>query len=68
VVEQGVPITTVARDPGAGRSAVPGCPEKAAAGEIVDRPGIPTVKPDSKEENRRLRRENAILGGSGKSK
>jgi hypothetical protein len=41
---------------------------EAAAGEIVDRPGIPTVKPDSKEENRRLRRENAILGGSGKSK
>lgn len=61
VVEQGVPVTTVARDLGVDRTVIRSWTEKAAAGELVAPSAIPRVKTDVEEENRRLRRENAIL-------
>lgn len=61
MVEQGLSVTTVARDLGVDRTVDRAWTEKAAAGELVDRPALPRGKPDLEEENRRLRRENAIL-------
>jgi transposase-like protein len=61
VVEQGVPVTTVAPDLGVDRTVIRSWTEKAAAWELVAPSAIPRVKLDVEDENRRLRRENARL-------
>jgi transposase len=61
VKEQGLTAAQVARDLGLDRSLVRSWLEKAAAGELVDRPAGAPAASRLEEEVRRLRKENAIL-------